>query len=222
MGVFEWLRVPMGLKSATSWFQGCLASIVLAGLIYFICELYVDDVIVHGKTKEEFLHNLEEVFKRFQKYNLIVSPAKTYVGMSDIEFVGHTINQDGIIFSREKIDKVLEIPEPILSLELKKFLGVTGYFHEHIRNYAEITRPLQQMVHDYERKRKLVWTEEGKIAFEKIKQTINNCTTLFFLDDISPIFLQTDASNYGIGGYLFQIVNGKEIPTAFISKCFPK
>ena len=65
MGVFEWLRVPMGLKSATSWFQGCLASIVLAGLIYFICELYVDDVIVHGKTKEQFLHNLEEVFKRF-------------------------------------------------------------------------------------------------------------------------------------------------------------
>ena len=138
--------------------------------------------------------------------------------MSDIEFVGHTINQDGITFSREKIDKVLEIPEPILSLELKKFLGVTGYFHEHIRNYAEITRPLQQMVHDYERKRKLVWTEEGKISFGKIKQAINDCPTLFFLDDISPIFLQTDASDYGIGGYLFQVVNGKEIPIAFISK----
>ena len=103
-------------------------------------------------------------------------------------------------------------------MDLKKFLGVTGYFHDHIRNYAEITRPLQQMVHDYERKRKLVWTEEGKIAFEKIKQAINNCPTLFFLDDISPIILETDASNYGIGGYLYQIVNGIENPTAFISK----
>ena len=51
MGVFEWLRVLMGLKSATACFQGGLASIVLAGLIYLICELYVDDVIVHGKTK---------------------------------------------------------------------------------------------------------------------------------------------------------------------------
>ena len=106
----------MRLKSAKAWFQGYLASMVLAGLIYFICELYVDDVIVHGKTKEQFLHNLEEVFKRFQKYNIIISPSKTYVGMSDIEFVGHTINQEGITFSREKIDKVLAIPELTLSL----------------------------------------------------------------------------------------------------------
>ena len=58
----------------------------------------------------------------------------------------------------------------------------------------------------------------GKIAFHKIKIEINDCPTLFFLDDTSPIYLHTDASNYGVGGYLFQIVNGKEYPIAFVSK----
>ena len=52
MGMFEWLRIPMGLKNATSYFQKMLASIVLVGRIFYICELYVDDVIIHGNSEE--------------------------------------------------------------------------------------------------------------------------------------------------------------------------
>ena len=74
------------------------------------------------------------------------------------------------------------------------------------------------MIKTYERNKKLIWTEEGKKAFHLIKEAINDCPTLFFLDDNSPIFLHTDASNYGISGYLFQIVNGTEYPIAFVSK----
>ena len=67
MGVFEWLRVPMGLKGVPAYFQSILATIVLAGLLYYMCELYIDDIIVYAKTKVEFLHILEEVFKRLNK-----------------------------------------------------------------------------------------------------------------------------------------------------------
>jgi hypothetical protein len=62
MGIYEWCRVPMGLKGAPSYFQGVLASIVLVGLLYFICELYIDDIIVYGRTEDKFLVNLEKVF----------------------------------------------------------------------------------------------------------------------------------------------------------------
>ena len=218
MGVFEWLRVPMGLKGAPSHFQGILASIVLIGLIYVICELYLDDIIVHGKTKEEFLFRLEEIFKRFKKHRLIANPDKCFFGMKDVEFVGHTINEEGMSFSREKIEKVLCIPEPVFGKEMKSFLGVAGYFRDHIANYATVVRPLQKMIDNYERNRKLVWSEEGRVSFHAIKQAINDCPTLFFLDDCSPIFMHTDASDYGIGAYLFQVVDGKERPVAFMSK----
>jgi hypothetical protein len=50
-GIFEWLRVPMGVKGAPSYFQAALATVVLAGLLHIICELYIDDIIVHGATK---------------------------------------------------------------------------------------------------------------------------------------------------------------------------
>ena len=217
-GVYEWTRVPMGLKGAPSYFQGELASTVLRGLLYHICELYIDDIIVFGNSKEEFLANVELVFQRLMKHRLTVNPEKCFLGMSEVEFVGHTIDERGMSFSREKIDKVLNIPEPVLGKELKSFLGVAGYFHRHIKDYAGVTKPLTKMIEGYERNRRLIWSEQGRAAFREIKEAINNCPKLFFMDDHSPVFLHTDASDYGIGGYLFQMINGEEVPIAFISK----
>ena len=92
-----------------------------------------------GNSKEEFLTNVELVFERLAKHRLTVNPEKCFLGMSEVEFVGHTIDERGMSFSREKIDKVLNIPEPVLGKELKSFLGVAGYFHRHIRDYAVVT-----------------------------------------------------------------------------------
>ena len=58
----------------------------------------------------------------------------------------------------------------------------------------------------------------GRDAFDAIKVAINKCTLLYFIDDVSPIKLFTDASDFGIGAYLCQIVDGKEYPIAFVSK----
>ena len=91
------------------------------------------------------------------------------------------------------------------------------YFIDHIKNYATIVRPLHQMLLEYDRNRKLVWSTDGRVAFHSIKEAINNCTTLFFIDDHSPIILTTDASDFGIGGYLAQVVEGVERPIAFVS-----
>ena len=56
------------------------------------------------------------------------------------------------------------------------------------------------------------------IAFENIKEEINSLPKIFFVDYTSPVTLRTDASDYGIAGYLYQTVNGKEIPIGFMSK----
>ena len=79
------------------------------------------------------------------------------------------------------------------------------------------------MITDYNRRRTLVWSPEGITAFEDIKRLISDCPKLFHMDDISPIHVFTDASDYGIGGYLYQLnPDGKEIPIGFISKSLDK
>jgi hypothetical protein len=70
MGVFQWTRVAMGLKGAPSYFQQALSTVVLAGLLYAACELYLDDVIVFGSTEDDFVYRLSQVFERFKKYTM--------------------------------------------------------------------------------------------------------------------------------------------------------
>ena len=132
------------------------------------------------------------------------------------------MNEHALPFSRERIEKVMETKEPVYCKELKAFLGVAGYFHAHIRDYATVSRPLHKMIQAYERNRKLSWTDEGREAFKALKKAINECPKLFFVNDGCPIFLHTDASDFGVGGYLFQVVDGVEQPIAFVSKMLTK
>ena len=220
MGIFEWLRVPMGLKGAPAYFQGVMATVVLIGLLYTVCELYLDDILIYAQTEEEFLRRLNLVLVRLDKHQITANPEKVFLGMSSVEFVGHTIDENGLSFSREKIDKVLDIEQPSFGKQLKSYLGVAVYFKDHVRNYSDKTRVLHAMIRDYDKTKgqRLKWSTETSVAFENLKREINDLPLLYFLDNFSPIFLQTDASDYGIGAYLFQVVDGKEHPIAFMSK----
>ena len=222
MGTFVWNRVPMGIKRAGGWFQAMLVTVVFCGLIYLICELYIDDLIIHAQTEDEFCQRLDQVLSRLQARGITVNPEKCLLGVKSLEFVGHTISEDGLHFTRDKIEKVLQIPEPTVGKQLKSFLGVAVWFIEHIEGYSELARPLHQMLKDYDKSRALKWTDEGRTAFHKIKEAINNCPMLYFIDDTSPIFVETDASDYGVGGVCYQVIDGKRRYIAFVSHSLSK
>ena len=218
-GVFEWNRLPMGIKGAPPFFQYIMATFVLVGLIYVICELYIDDICVHAQTEEEYLENLTQVLERCRKHNIKLNPAKCKFGLSEVEYVGHTINEQGIHFVRSRLDSVLDFELPKLGKQLKSFIGFCNYFRDHVRDFSAKMFPLNQLIRDYDKRRRLVWTEDTIKAFEDMKEAIHECPSLFFMDEKLAIFLHTDASKYGIGAYLFQIDSeGKERPIAFISK----
>ena len=86
-------------------------------------------------------------------------------------------------------------------------------------------KPLHTLLEGYTkstRNRKLVWNDEAMAAFKTIEDAIAECATLHFVDEKAAIYLQTDASQYGIGAYLFQMLDGIEKPVAFLSKTLDK
>jgi hypothetical protein len=111
----------MGLKGAPAYFQRILSGIVLHGLVFSICEIYLDDCLVFGKTEEEFVNNLEKVLMRFRQYNLTCNPDKCRFGMSKVEYVGVEISENGLSFSKEKKESVLNFPKPEIQKQLKSF-----------------------------------------------------------------------------------------------------
>jgi hypothetical protein len=128
--------------------------------------------------------------------------------------------------SDDKRNKVINFTKPVVAKGLKSFLGLANYFRDHIKNHANIVKPLQDMIKNYKKAHRLQWNEERSKAFEEIKDAINACPKIFFIKEDAPIFLHTDASKYAIGAYLFQVVEvidnkvrkQKEIPIAFLSK----
>jgi hypothetical protein len=91
----------MELKGAGPYFQRSMPSTVLAGLLYQICELYIDDVLIHGRDIELFLANVRKVFKRLREFNVAVNPAETKLGLSEVEYVGHVLSATEADTSKE-------------------------------------------------------------------------------------------------------------------------
>ena len=112
MGVYQWTRVPMGLKSSGSFFQAMMASVVLCGMIYILCEVYMDDVLIYGKSEGEFVENLTKVFKRFREHNITINPKKCKLGLTEVTFVGHKIDRMGVTFEQERIQRILDLKPP--------------------------------------------------------------------------------------------------------------
>jgi RNase H-like domain found in reverse transcriptase len=81
-----------------------------------------------------------------------------------------------------------------------------------------VVKPLHSFLTNYCKTEKITWTAETLNTFQQIKKEILKCTTMHFINDTDPIYLHTDASDFGIGGYQFQLIDGKEVPDAFVSK----
>ena len=229
-GIYEWARVPMGLKGAPSYFQREIANTVLGGLLGVKCELYLDDLIIFGESEEEFCSNLDEVLAALEAKGITCNPAKCRFGHDSIEYVGHVIDSTGLNFSDDKKNEVREFPRPLYIKELQRFLGLVNYFGDHVRDLATMTHPLRTLYTTAKEKGKLQWTDDLIQQFETVKNAVADLPKLFFVDPNADIVVYTDASDYGIGGYVCQLidtnVNGTmvrlEHPIAFMSKSLTK
>ena len=206
-----------GLKNAASYFQRVMATVVLIGLIYLICELYIDDILVFGKDDEDFIHNLEEVFKRLRQYNVTLNPKKCRFGMDKVEYVGHVISFEGITFSDEKRVKVLDFPLPSTQKDLQAFLGLVNYFRDHVPDMTGLVKPLRELIDTKKKNQRLTWPTIATDNFYKVRDVVANCPALYFVDEHAPIIVMTDASDYGIGAYIYQLIDNKERPIIFYS-----
>ncbi len=119
-----------------------MASIVLAGLLYSIVELYLDDVFIYTTYEDKLIERPCTVTKRLRQFNITLNPKKSAFGMKEFEFVGHILKADGVHFSSEKRSKVLDFPLPEKQKQLKLFLGLVNYFRDHVEGLSVLTKPL--------------------------------------------------------------------------------
>jgi hypothetical protein len=170
------------------------------------------------------LERMETFFQRCHEFNITINPDKCKLGLDEVEYVGHTLSEKYKGFTDKKRNGIREFPLPATPKDLRSFLGLANYFCDHVRNMSSLTRKLRDMMGDGPKSRKLVWTPALVQHFESLKVAIADCPNLYFIDyeSGSPVHLYTDASDYGIGGYLCQLISDKQYPIHFLSKSFDK
>ena len=169
-GLYEFTRMPFGLKTAPATFQRAM-EVILSGLTFEICLCYLDDVIIFGKNLREHNDHLSTVLTRFRSHNLRVKLAKCVFASLQVTYLGHCINQHGVSPDPAKVEAVKNITSPINLKQLRSFLGLTSYYRRFIPQYATIAQPLTKLT-SKECCNKFEWSAKCKTGFQTLKNLL--------------------------------------------------
>ena len=217
-GLFEFKTMPFGLCNAPATFERLMET-VLAGLNWQICLIYLDDIIVVGKTFDDMIRNLDEVLQKLHEAGLKLKPRKCQLFAKRVDFLGHVISGEGIQTDPKKTQAVREWPKPESLHEVRSFLGFCSYYRRFIPKFAEISKSLHKLT---EKNQKFLWTKECNAAFETLKEKMVSSPILAHTDFTKPFILDTDASDQAIGAVLSQRIEGKEHVIAYASRTLTK
>ena len=227
VGFFQYERMPFGLRNSPAVFQR-LADTILDGLLMKTCNVYLDDILVFAKTKDELYENLAEIFDRFRKANLRFKPKKCHFLQEKVEFLGYEVSGDGIKCTTKHIEDVKKWKEPTCVKELQQFLGFMNFFRKHIKNFSVLAEPLTKLLRGHcgrksKNKPKIKvdwkWDGEQQFAFERLKEMVTSPAILAYPDFEKTFILHCDASISGLGCALYQHdTSGKLRPIAFGSR----
>jgi hypothetical protein len=167
-GLYEYLVMPFGLTNAPSSFQR-LMDLVLAGLNWVECMVYIDDIIIYSETWEEHLERVEHVLQRLREFNVVAKLDKCQFGRSNLPYLGHIVTPEGIKTDPDKVKTVQEIRNPTTVTEVRAFLGICSYYRKFIKDFADITEPLLQLL---KKRAKFTWTDECSNAVTILKQSL--------------------------------------------------
>lgn len=227
-GHFEFNRMPFGLCGAPFTFQHMM-NIVLRSENWEQCLIYLDDVLIFGKTFEEHLSRLRNILLKIRKAGLKLSPDKCEFFQSQLCFLGHSITQKGIETDPKKIEAVSTWPKPVTIEDLRSFLGFTNYYRKFIESYASLVRPLEEMMKhsckgniNLQKKTLLIWTSESTNSFNYLKTALTSAPVLSFPSQEGKFILDCDASHYCLGAVLSQEQEGEERVIAYASKKMSK
>ena len=209
-GSYAFKVLPMGLTNAPATFQNAMNRIFKEHLGRFVL-VYLDDVLVFSRTREEHAHHLRVVFGLLERYRLYCRLRKCTFAQKEVKFLGHIVGAGGVKVDPAKIATVAEWPVPANVSEVRSFLGLATYFRKFVQGFSTLVRPLTNLTKatvPWE------WTPACQEAYEGVKYALTHAPVLALPDFRKPFEVICDASITGLGAVLLQ--EGR--PVAFESR----
>lgn len=217
-GLYHFKVMPVGLTNAPATCQR-LMEMVLRGLPWKTCLVYLDDVLIYSRSFSEHLKHLEEILSRFQSSGLKLNPSKCCLARDQVTFLGHVVSKNGIHPDPRNVKSVQDWPAPRSATEVRAFLGLCSYYRKFIRNFAHHSVPLHALT---EKNALFQWTSQCQDAFTYLKHALSSPPVVAFPDFTLSFSLYTDASCSAIGAVLAQRQGHQEKVIAYASHVLTK
>ncbi|MBW0498543.1 hypothetical protein O181_038258 [Austropuccinia psidii MF-1] len=178
-GIFEDIRIPFGIKNAPSHHQRMMNTIFPEEFSEGWLIIYIDVIIVFSETWDSHLTRLEIILQKIIKVNMKISLKKCHFSYSELKALGQVVSGISLGIDKNKLEAVLLKPIPQKKKEMQSFLGFSGYYRQHIKDFARIAKSLyklsdQQTVYEM--------TEERVKAYEELKNSLTNAPFILMLD----------------------------------------
>lgn len=213
--LYQFTRMPFGLCNAPQ--SLCrLMDVTIPYNLKAHVFVYLDDLLVVSNNFDEHLSHLLEVASHLRKSGLTINVKKSSFALNKVKYLGYVVGNGTLQVDEDKVSAINEIPPPKSIKQVRRFLGMTGWYRRFIQDYSAITYPLTELL---SKRKTFVWTDVAQEAFNVLKQKLTTAPLLAHPNYEKMFILQCDASTYGVGAVLAQEDDeGHERPIAFMSQ----
>lgn len=214
-GLYRFKVCPFGLTNAP--FTMCR---LMDRVIGFDLEpnvfVYLDDIVIATKTFSEHVRLLRLVGERLAKANLTISLDKSRFCRKRVTYLGYLLTDEGVSIDNARIAPILDYARPKNVKDIRRLLGLAGFYQRFIRDYSKIVAPISDLLK--KAKQKFVWTEAAESAFGDLKAALVSAPILGNPDFSLPFCIESDASDLAVGAALIQQQDGHPRVIAYFSK----
>ena len=134
-GLYEWRLIPFWISNAPSTFMR-LMNEVLKDFTGRFLVIYLDDILILNKTREEHIKHVEVVLKRLHEEKLAINLEKCDFFKEELVYLGFVVSQGKLNMDKEKVSAILDWPTPTTSIEVRNFHGLSQFYRKFIRNFS--------------------------------------------------------------------------------------
>nr|XP_027121946.1 uncharacterized protein LOC113738868 [Coffea arabica] len=202
-GHFEFAVMPFGLTNAPAAFMDLMHRVFKPYLDRFVV-VFIDDILVYSKTREEHEQHLKLVLQTLRDHQLYAKFSKCEFWLEKISFLGHVISKEGITVDPAKVEAVAEWKRPENPTEIRSFLGLAGYYRRFIKDFSKLAGPLTDLT---KKNGRFVWDTRCETSFQELKRRLTRAPVLALPNGKDSFTVYTDASKEGLGCVLMQNQN---------------
>ena len=137
--------MSFGLTNTPTFFMYLMNLVFMPELDHFVV-VFIDDILIYSKNKEEHAQHLRIVLTRLREHKLYAKFSKCEFWLDRVQFLGHVLTPDGVSVDPSKVQDVLDWKSPRSMHQIRQFLGLAGYYRRFILDFSKIAQPMIKLL----------------------------------------------------------------------------